>query len=192
MSARPARPARGCARGASGNGRRSKRRREKPGVGSTRRRSSCPRGAERRPGAGRPATRARSASLGSTPRPWTRPRLWGSSARGTLSTSTRTHGRNRTREAQGPLGSGESGAATWQRCDHLAARNRPRERRVPYNTCGCGWRSTSSSRQPSIGQCAAATGWPSAPWRLGAPVLRAAPGRWEVVRWAPAPVGRRG
>jgi hypothetical protein len=36
---------------------------------------------------------------------------------------------NRTREAQGPLGSGESGASTGQRCEHLAC---SRERRVPH------------------------------------------------------------
>ena len=64
---------RAAARGASEHGRRSKRRREKQGVGSTRRSSSCPHEAERRPATrGLPATRARRASLSSTSRPWTR------------------------------------------------------------------------------------------------------------------------
>jgi hypothetical protein len=45
-------------------------------------------------------------------------RLRDSSAGGTP--SARTHSGNRTREAQGPLGPGESGTATGQRRDHLA------------------------------------------------------------------------
>jgi hypothetical protein len=64
-----------AARVASGHGSRSKRRCEKPGVGSTRRRrrSSCAHGAERQPGCcQRPGPEARSASSNSTPRPWTR------------------------------------------------------------------------------------------------------------------------
>jgi hypothetical protein len=66
-------PQRTAARGASEHGRRSKRWYKKPGMGSTRRRRSCthgPRG--RTPTRVLPATRARSASLSSTPRPWTR------------------------------------------------------------------------------------------------------------------------
>jgi hypothetical protein len=41
-------------------------------VGSARRSSSCPQGATRRPGGCQRATRAGSASLSSTPRPWAR------------------------------------------------------------------------------------------------------------------------
>jgi hypothetical protein len=70
---------RAASKGASGHRRRSAAAKDgarEPGRGwgrSARRRSSCPHGSRgRTPTWGLPATRARSASLSSTPRPWTR------------------------------------------------------------------------------------------------------------------------
>jgi hypothetical protein len=101
-------------RGASEHGRRSKRRREKQGVGRTRRSSSsrltgqnADQGAVSDPDQKRLLelnVQAVGSALG-----------FGTLAPGAGTPSTRTHSRNRMREAQGPLGTGESGAATGQR-----------------------------------------------------------------------------